>query len=63
MIYIDPPYNTGNDFMYPDDYAESLQRRSPQEKRRRRKNKENELSHVRHVVMLTRVPRSEYEVV
>lgn len=25
MIYIDPPYNSGNDFVYPDDYAESLQ--------------------------------------
>ncbi len=25
MIYIDPPYNTGNDFIYPDKYAESLQ--------------------------------------
>src|SRR5439155_11342608 len=25
MIYIDPPYNTGNDFIYPDDYTESLQ--------------------------------------
>lgn len=25
LIYIDPPYNTGNDFVYPDDYAESLQ--------------------------------------
>lgn len=24
-IYIDPPYNTGNDFIYPDNYAESLQ--------------------------------------
>ena len=23
MIYIDPPYNTGNDFIYPDDYSES----------------------------------------
>ena len=23
MIYIDPPYNTGKDFLYPDDYAES----------------------------------------
>ena len=22
MIYIDPPYNTGNDFVYPDDFAE-----------------------------------------
>ncbi len=25
MIYIDPPYNTGNDFIYPDDYSESLE--------------------------------------
>ena len=25
IIYIDPPYNTGNDFMYPDNYTESLQ--------------------------------------
>jgi hypothetical protein len=25
MIYIDPPYNTGNDFIYPDNYAEDLQ--------------------------------------
>lgn len=25
MIYIDPPYNAGNDFIYPDDYAGSLQ--------------------------------------
>ena len=24
MIYIDPPYNTGNDFIYPDDYKDSL---------------------------------------
>jgi adenine-specific DNA-methyltransferase len=24
MIYIDPPYNTGNDFIYPDDYADNL---------------------------------------
>lgn len=24
MIYIDPPYNTGNDFVYPDNYAENL---------------------------------------
>ena len=24
MIYIDPPYNTGNDFVYPDDYSDSL---------------------------------------
>ena len=25
MIYIDPPYNTGNDFIYPDDFTESLE--------------------------------------
>ena len=25
MIYIDPPYNTGNDFIYSDNYSESLQ--------------------------------------
>lgn len=25
VIYIDPPYNTGNDFIYPDNFAESLQ--------------------------------------
>ncbi len=25
MIYIDPPYNDGNDLIYPDNYAESLQ--------------------------------------
>ena len=24
MIYIDPPYNTGNDFIYPDNYSENL---------------------------------------
>lgn len=24
LIYIDPPYNTGKDFVYPDDYADSL---------------------------------------
>lgn len=24
MIYIDPPYNTGNEFIYPDDYSETL---------------------------------------
>lgn len=24
MIYIDPPYNTGHDFIYPDNYSESL---------------------------------------
>lgn len=25
MIYIDPPYNTGKDFIYPDNYSESLE--------------------------------------
>ena len=24
LIYIDPPYNTGNDFVYPDDFADPL---------------------------------------
>ena len=24
MIYIDPPYNTGKDFIYPDDYSDNL---------------------------------------
>jgi adenine-specific DNA-methyltransferase len=26
MIYIDPPYNTGNDFVYPDNFADPLAR-------------------------------------
>ncbi|CAN5592880.1 hypothetical protein BH23CHL5_BH23CHL5_10220 [soil metagenome] len=25
MIYIDPPYNTGNEFIYPDNFSEGLQ--------------------------------------
>ncbi len=25
MIYIDPPYNTGGDFVYPDDFSDSLE--------------------------------------
>ena len=25
MIYLDPPYNTGNDFIYPDNYADPLE--------------------------------------
>lgn len=25
LIYIDPPYNTGNEFIYPDNYAEDLE--------------------------------------
>ena len=25
MIYIDPPYNTGGDFVYPDDFSDSIQ--------------------------------------
>jgi len=24
LIYIDPPYNTGNDFVYPDDFADNI---------------------------------------
>ncbi len=26
MIYIDPPYNMGNNFVYEDDYTDPLQR-------------------------------------
>jgi adenine-specific DNA-methyltransferase len=26
LIYIDPPYNTGNDFIYPDDFQNSIKR-------------------------------------
>lgn len=29
MIYIDPPYNTGNDFVYEDDFAESTEDYKP----------------------------------
>jgi len=25
MIYIDPPYNTGGEFIYPDNYREGLE--------------------------------------
>ncbi len=25
MIYIDPPYNTGNDFIYKDDFTDSTE--------------------------------------
>ena len=25
MIYIDPPYNTGNDFIYPDNYKDNIE--------------------------------------
>ena len=28
LIYIDPPYNTGNDFIYPDNFADPLDRSS-----------------------------------
>lgn len=37
MIYIDPPYNTGNDFVYEDDFAEST------EEFLRRSNQKDEL--------------------
>lgn len=26
MIYIDPPYNTGNDFIYEDDFVENAEK-------------------------------------
>ena len=29
MIYIDPPYNTGNDFVYEDDFADNIARYNP----------------------------------
>jgi adenine-specific DNA-methyltransferase len=28
LIYIDPPYNTGNDFVYPDNFQDSIEWRS-----------------------------------
>ena len=41
MIYIDPPYNTGNDsFVYPDDYAETL------DEYQRRTGERNEAGHL-----------------
>ena len=30
MIYIDPPYNTGNDFVYKDNYKDSLENHKKQ---------------------------------
>ena len=45
MIYIDPPYNTGNDsFVYPDDYSETLdqyQRRTGEKDESGRLNKQS----------------------
>jgi adenine-specific DNA-methyltransferase len=42
MIYIDPPYNTGNDsFVYPDDYSETLE---AYQKRTGEKNEEGYLN-------------------
>ena len=40
MIYIDPPYNTGNDFLYEDDYKDNLQNYLSLTKQ---KNSENQL--------------------
>ena len=41
MIYIDPPYNTGNDsFVYPDDYSETL------EEYQKRTGEKNEAGHL-----------------
>jgi len=34
MIYIDPPYNTGNDFIYEDDFAENTESLSSMELRK-----------------------------
>lgn len=48
VIYIDPPYNTGNDFIYPDNYTEGLQsyleftRQVDEEGRKLRNNSETE---------------------
>lgn len=39
MIYIDPPYNTGNDFVYEDDFAENT------EEFLKRSNQKNEFGH------------------
>jgi adenine-specific DNA-methyltransferase len=40
MIYIDPPYNTGNDFVYKDDYKDSLQNYKNQTSQTTRSNPE-----------------------
>jgi adenine-specific DNA-methyltransferase len=48
LIYIDPPYNTGKDFIYPDNYQEGLQsyleftRQVDEERRALRTNSETE---------------------
>jgi adenine-specific DNA-methyltransferase len=40
MIYIDPPYNTGNDFVYNDDFKDSLQNYKNQTSQTSRSNPE-----------------------
>lgn len=40
MIYIDPPYNTGNDFVYKDDFKNSLQNYKEQTKQSMKSNPE-----------------------
>ena len=41
MIYIDPPYNTGNDFVYKDDFKNSLENYKEQTKQVSSSNPEN----------------------
>ena len=40
MIYIDPPYNTGNDFVYKDDFKESVENYKKQTKQTQKTNVE-----------------------
>ena len=40
MIYIDPPYNTGNDFVYKDDFSNSIQQYKEQTQQLQKSNPE-----------------------
>ncbi|MDY6091464.1 MAG: site-specific DNA-methyltransferase [Bdellovibrionota bacterium] len=42
MIYIDPPYNTGNDFVYKDDFKDSLKAYKEQTKQELKSNPETD---------------------
>ena len=46
MIYIDPPYNTGNDFVYPDNFPDNIKNylRSPASGWRQRLSSNTEAS-------------------
>ncbi|MFT4195796.1 hypothetical protein [Ottowia sp.] len=58
MIYIDPPYNTGNDsFVYPDDYSETL------EEYERRTDEKNEAGFLNKPLSEQRVATSLQELV